>query len=442
MRFIRSIFLDPRFFYALALIAVTFVLGFFFPPMTAVARVSVALLAALFVADLVVMYRGGTVTATRMMEERLSNGDENEIRLTIENGYRHEIQVQVLDELPVQLQVRDLALTMRIPAQSSAQVRYSVRPVTRGEYAFGVVNVLASGPIGLLQRRFRAGAEYTVAVYPSYIQMRKYELLAISDRLIEAGVKRVRRIGSTMEFDQIREYVSGDDYRTVNWRATARRATFMVNQYQDERSQQVFCVIDKGRAMKMPFAGMTLLDYAINTSLVISNIAIHKQDRAGLVTFGRRIDTFVAPDRRRRQMHTLVEALYRQKTEFVESDYEALYARVRHSITTRSLLLVFTNFETLSGMQRRLSSLRALARNHLVVVIFFENTELRVLLETPAANTEAIYLKAIAEKLALEKKQIVKELGIHGIHAILTAPENLTVNTINKYLELKSRRMI
>ena len=103
---------------------------------------------------------------------------------------------------------------------------------------------------------------------------------------------------------------------------------------------------------------------------------------------------------------------------------------------------MFTNFETLSGMQRRLSSLRAIARYHLVVIIFFENTELRQLLDRPAATTEEIYFKAIAEKLALEKKQIVKELSVHGIHSILTAPENLTVATINKYLELKSRRMI
>ncbi|MBC8143993.1 MAG: DUF58 domain-containing protein [bacterium] len=434
--------MTPRFFYFLAAIAFVFVVGFLFPPIALIARIGVGVLALLVIADLVMLYRGGSIDASRQMEDRLSNGDENEIRLTLTNHYRFDIHARVLDELPVQLQVRDLDLATTIPPESAAEARYSVRPVTRGEYSFGVINVLASGPIGLAQRRFRAGAGHVVPVYPSYIQMRKYELLAISNRLVEVGVKRVRRVGSTMEFDQIREYVSGDDYRTVNWRATARRNTFMVNQYMDERSQQVFCVIDKGRAMKMPFAGMTLLDYAINTSLVIANIAIHKQDRAGLVTFGKRIDTYIAPDRRRLQMRRIVEALYHQKTEFLESDFEALYAHVRHSITTRSLLLVFTNFETLSGMERRLKSRRAKARQHHRVVVFFENTELRQLLDTPASSTEQIYLKAIAEKLALEKKQIVKELSIHGIHSILTAPENLTVDTINKYLELKSRRMI
>jgi uncharacterized protein (DUF58 family) len=236
--------------------------------------------------------------------------------------------------------------------------------------------------------------------------------------------------------------VSGDDYRTVNWPATARRAALMVNQYQDERSQRVYCVLDKGRTMKMPFAGMTLLDYAINTALVVSNIAIHKDDRAGLLTFGRRADTFVAAEKRSTQMRRIVESLYSQSTGFLESDFETLYAHVRRSITTRSLLLLVTNFETLSAMQRQLPYLRGLAGRHRLVVIFFENTELRALLDRPAETTEAIYVKAIAEKFALEKRQIVKELAAHGIMSILTAPENLTVDTINKYLELKSRRLI
>jgi uncharacterized protein (DUF58 family) len=439
---VRALYLDNRTFYALALTGLAFVLGYFLAPMLVIGRVMVGVLAVMLVADILLLYRGGRVEASRKMEDRLSNGDENEVRLVIENRYRFPIRAQVLDELPVQLQVRDMEFNPSIPSGRSAEIRYHVRPVTRGEYAFGVVNVLVASSLGLARRRFRLAAAQTVPVYPSYIQMRKYELLAISNRLVEAGVKRIRRVGNTMEFDQIREYVVGDDYRTVNWKATARRASFMVNQYQDERSQQVVCIIDKGRTMKMPFAGMTLLDYAINAALVVSNIAIHKQDRAGLVTFGRKIDAWLTPDRRRTQMRKIIESLYKQSTDFLESDYEALYALLRRSLANRSLLLLFTNFDTLSAMERRLPQLRAMARNHLVVVIFFENTELRKLLEAPAETTEEIYVKAIGEKLALEKKQIVKELALHGIHSILSAPENLTVDTINKYLELKSRRLI
>ena len=420
-----------------------FLLGFALAPMIVIGRVLVAALGMMLVVDIVLLYRGGaSLDAARSMEERLSNGDVNEVRIRIGSRYDFEVHAEIIDELPVQLQVRDLVFHRDITAGGHVELRYEVRPVRRGEYAFGVVNVLVASPLRLAQRRYRLAGAQTVPVYPSYIQMRKYELLAISNRLQEAGVKRIRRVGNTMEFDQIREYVSGDDYRTVNWKATARRAGLMINQYQDERSQQVYCIIDKGRSMKMPFDGMTLLDYAINASLVVSNIAIHRGDRAGLLTFAKRVDTFIAADRRRIQMRGIVEALYRQTTDFRESDMEAVYAQGRRAITTRSLVLLFTNFDTLSGMQRRLPALSAMARNHLVVVIFFENTELRELLDTPARTTEQIYNKAIGEKLALEKKQIVKELALHGVHSILSAPENLTVDTINKYLEVKSRRLI
>ncbi|MEP7219535.1 MAG: DUF58 domain-containing protein, partial [Bacteroidota bacterium] len=351
-------------------------------------------------------------------------------------------RVSVVDELPFQFQVRDNSFELVIPPGERKILSYSLRPTERGEYHFGSVNVYVSGPIGMARRRYSFSQNQMVPVYPSYIQMRRYELLAVSNRLNEAGIKRIRRVGQTMEFDQIREYVRGDDYRTINWRATARKMSFMVNQYQDERSQPVYSLIDKGRVMKMPFAGMSLLDYAINTSLVISNIALLKNDRAGLITFAEKMGNVIPAERRRAQMQKILEVLYNQKTNFLESNYELLYANIRQRVKGRSLLFLYTNFETLTSLQRDLPYFRKIARDHLLVVVFFENTELRTLLETPATNTEEIYLKTIAEKFAFEKRQIVKELQRYGIHSILTPPTGLTVNTINKYLELKARRLI
>jgi uncharacterized protein (DUF58 family) len=141
-------------------------------------------------------------------------------------------------------------------------------------------------------------------------------------------------------------------------------------------------------------------------------------------------------------MKLILETLYNQKTAYKESDYSALYTRVRRDVTRRSLLLLFTNFESLSGMKRQLPYLRQMAKSHLVVTIFFENTEMRSILNRKAYKTKDIYNKAIAEKLAYEKKLIVRELQSYGIHAILTSPQALTVNTINKYLELKARGLI
>jgi uncharacterized protein (DUF58 family) len=266
--------------------------------------------------------------------------------------------------------------------------------------------------------------------------------MAISNRLTEAGIKKIRRIGHNLEFELVREYVAGDDVRTINWKATARKVQLMVNQYQDERSQNVYSLIDKSRVMEMPFQGMTLLDYAINASLVMSNIALRKSDKAGLLTFQDKVNTFLPASRSNRQLATILEVLYNQKTSFREADFSAVYSQVRSKINQRSLLLLFTNFESTYGMERQLPFLRSLARYHLLVVIFFENTELNTLISQPARSTREIYHKSIAEKFALDKKLIVKTLTQNGIHTILTSPEKLTVNTLNKYLEFKARGYI
>ena len=192
----------------------------------------------------------------------------------------------------------------------------------------------------------------------------------------------------------------------------------------------------------MPFEEMSLLDWAINASLVISNIALKKGDKVGLVSFQHKVQSFVMPSNRNRQMAVLMEQLYKQKTAFKEADFSRLYLDVRHKLPQRSLLLMFTNFESLQSMQRQLPYLQKLARRHLLVVIFFENTELKQAANTSADSVEEIYSRTIIEKLLFEKKLIVKELQKHGIQAMLTQPQKLTVNTINKYLELKARGLI
>lgn len=438
--FLRSLYLAPRLFGVLVAMAVVFVLSHFFSVLAPVAYVALLLVGVLLLVDLLMLYGVGEgVTAWRETPERLSNGDENLLRLGVANAYRFPAHVTLIDELPAQLQLRDTAHALEVPPGEAQKVQYTVRPVRRGAYAFGAVHAFVQSPVGFIQRRYVFDEAKDVPVYPSFLQMRQYELLAISNRLEEIGVKKQRRIGHTMEFDHVRDYVRGDDPRTLNWKATARRGTLMVNQYRDERAQPVYCVIDMGRVMKMPFEQMTLLDYSINASLVLSNIALLKQDRAGIVTFAHEIGTVLPAERKQGHIYRIQEVLYNLETNFLESDYARLTAHLRRVLRQRSLVVLFTNFETRTSMRRRLTYLRALAGQHVVVVVFFENTELRTLLHSTPQDTEDIYIKTIAEKFAFEKREIVEELRRYGIYAVLTPPEHLTVNTINKYLELKAR---
>ena len=382
------------------------------------------------------------ISARRETPERWSNGDDNTIDLFLQNHYPFPVAARVVDELPEQFQMRDFSLDFALSPGEKLATGYTLRPVARGEYHFGALNVYVSSRIRLASRRYRLAAAAVVPVYPSFLQMRHYELMAISDRLAEVGIKKVRRLGQTTEFDRIRTYVAGDDYRTMNWKATARRAELMVNTYQDERSQQIYSAIDMGRVMKIPFAGMTLLDYAINAALVISSIAIRKHDKAGIITFSHQLEALLPADGKHTQMDRILELLYNQTTLYLESGYEQLYAAISRHIKQHSLILLYTNFETLSALTRQLPYLRRIASRHLLVIIFFQNIELRQLLERPAAATEEIYIKTIAEQLDFEKRQIVRELERYGIQPVLTTPQALTVAAINKYLELKARNLI
>jgi uncharacterized protein (DUF58 family) len=443
-RFYKSLFFGRRWYLLFVATITLFVLSYGIPSLLAPAKLAALILALLTLLDWVVLFsRSQPVLVLRDLPEQFSNGDQNAVRLTLTNQYPFRIGVKVIDELPEQFQLRNFSLSCTLKGEERQTLAYNLRPTARGEYVFHDINVFIRSPFGLIVRRKVLDAEKMVKVLPSYFLLKQYELLALSNNLAESGSKRIRKLGHSMEFEQIKEYVAGDDLRSINWKATARKGgQLMVNNYTDEKSQQVYCIIDKGRIMKMPFDGMSLLDYAINATLILSRVALIRQDKAGLVTFADQIGTFLPAGRKALQMSNILEILYNQQTKFLETDYEKLYALIRLRITQRSLIVLFTNFESLTGLQRQLPYIRSIARNHLVLVVFFENTGLHEIREAPAADIEGLYIRTIAERFAYEKRLIVKELNQHGIATILTAPENLTVQTVNKYLEIKARLAI
>lgn len=419
-----------------------FILAFQFPSLLIINIMLFTVIVILTVIDIILLFKQNGIRASRLLPEKLSNGDDNPIEITLKNLYNFKTTLNLIDELPFQYQKRDFHIETSLQKNTDKKITYTLRPLERGEYHFGNLNIYATSPIGLITRRFQFENDAMVPNYPSFLQLKKYMLLAFSNKIFEFGLKKIRRIGHTMEFEQIKDYVQGDDIRNINWKATAKRNQLMVNQFQDERSQPIYSVIDKGRAMKMPFDGLSLLDYAINATLVISNVALKKQDKAGMFSFSRKVDNKVVAERRPSQMNQIMETLYNLNTDFSESDFSRLYIDIKRSLNQRSLLLLYTNFETLDSLHRQLPYLQAIAKHHVLVVIFFENTELKKLTHKTSSNTFEIFEKTIAEKFVFEKKLIVNELQKHGIQSILTPPEDLTINTINKYLEIKARGLI
>lgn len=443
MQFLKSLYIHNTFFRYIAILAACFMISFWAPILYPIAWLLTLLLLAFFLFDIYLLCGNNKgIDAQRNLPQKLSNSDFNPINISFQSYYPFKAYISIIDELPIQFQKRDFEYKTKLIKGEKREFEYTVRPVDRGEYIFGNLNIYASSPLRIVKRRFVFQKDQMVPVYPSIIQMQQYDFLAISNKLTQFGLKKIRRIGHTQEFEQIKEYVQGDDFRTVNWKATAKQNQLMVNQYQDEKSQPIYSIIDTGRVMKMPFNGLKLLDYAINSTLAFSNVALKRNDKTGMLAFSKNIETFVPAVQKLTHLNTILEKLYNITTEFTDADFGLLYAHVKRKINQRSLLLLYTNFEHISALKRQLPFLLAIAKKHVLVVVFFENTELEELIASDAEDLQSIYHKTIAEKFSLEKRLMQKELQKYGIQTILTKPENLTINTINKYLEIKARGLL
>lgn len=431
-----------RLFVGLGIVIFTSVLGFYWRPLYWLAIVGLIVILSALAYDYFLLWRvSGKVTAQRLAPKVLSLSDEMNIRIKIGNASDQDVFAQVIDELPFDLQVRDHFINLELAAGSDRELRYPIRPLTRGEYEFGRINVFLTTSLKLAEWRLKLGEAEVVPVYPSILQMQQFALQG-NTTIPATGRRRMRRLAKSYEFDQIKNYVLGDDIRSINWKATSRQNSLMVNQYEDERAQRVYCFIDKGRTMLMPFEGLSLLDYAINATLALSNVIINRDDRAGLLTFSDKVGTVLPADSKPDHLRRLMEALYRQEDRQVESNYDLLYYASRKLLGGRSLIILFTNFESNYALDRVLPGLRRIAKAHQLVVVLFENTEIAELLDERTEDVEDIYRKATARRFLQQRELMAARLRQNGVKVVLTRPQDLTGEVINKYLELKRRGLV
>ncbi len=442
-KFILSYFVTIRLYISIGVVIALYTMAFFVPVINWLPRVGLLVIVFIIVLDTVLLYGlKNPIATTRLVPDKLSNGDANSITLQLQNKYAIQVFLNIIEELPYQFQKRDFNISTTLKPKQYKEIKYELVPVERGVYDFGSTLLFVTTSLGLIQRRVALLNNIDVPCYPSFKKLNRYSINAISNKLTEVGVKQIRKMGNSSEFEQVKEYVKGDDIRSLNWKASARKNQLMVNHYTDEKSQQIYSIINVGRVMKMPFDNLSLLDHAINASLILTNVAIGKKDKAGLITFSNKTNNFLPADSKPIQLNYVLETLYKQDNTFLESDFEKLYALIRQRINHRSLLVLYTNFETFSAMERELPYLRKMAAHHLLLVVFFENTEIKKMVQTNTKNVAEVYAKTIAEKFTFEKKKIVKELNNNGILTLLTAPKDLTVNAVNRYLELKMRNAI
>lgn len=382
------------------------------------------------------------VTGSRNTQSKWSLGDYNKVNLQLQNQSYFTWYCEIIDELPIELQVRDFALFKKLKPREIMDLEYSARPTTRGLLHFGFLNVIIKSPLGFVERRLRMRLDTAVGVYPSFQQMKKYSLYSVNNISRYYGVKKMRRIGHSYEFEQIKDYVRGDDLRHVNWKATSRSQALKTNHFIEEKAQPVYCIIDKSRNMNMAFDGMSILDYSINASLVISNVAIQKGDKAGLVTFSDKVGTAMRAENGPNTLRKIVDGLYNQKYRETEPDFGFLFNALNRVIVNRSLLFLFTNFDTINALERALPVLRRINYRHLLIVVIFENAEIEKYAYEASSDIREVFTKTVARQWLDNKRQVAVTLNKHGIQTIITNTGNLSIDVLNKYIELKAKGLV
>ncbi len=437
----RNFYVRARFFYAWGCAILLVALGYLWMPLLFLGAVVGIVILLLAMWDLVsVSAAGRQLFARRKVDRHLSLGDDNTVSMLVEYRGTQRIDFTLLEELPDQFQERDFGIEFSIASGELRQLDYRIKPLSRGIYTFGRSYIFARTRLALVERRFAFGPDQeSVAVYPSVLQMRQQALRVRQLMRREGASQRQRQLGRSYEFDQLKNYVPGDDYRQLNWKATARANALMANTFVEERSQQVIALLDASRTMLLPFDGLSLLDYAINSTLALLNVALMRGDRVGMLAFDRNIHSQLQPSSRPEQLQRALQLLYAQVPTDFEPDFDALSQTVVRKVKGRSLLLLYTNFDTMVSLERNLPALKRMARSHVLVVVTFVNTEVAELQHARAATLEQAYLATIAAEYEATQSQIANTLLQSGILVLRTRPQELTAEAVTRYLDVKRR---
>ena len=439
---LKSVFLTSRFYALFVTAALLYVIAFGNQGFFIWADVFLAACFVIILLDTVYLFWcKEPIYAHRKFSRVLSLGDENNIKLVTENFRKQPFRFNIIDELPEQLQARDFLLTLKLNANESKEISYTVRPTSRGDYIFGALNIYLASPFGFLQRRMIFEANSKAMTFPSIIQMQQHRLRVFRRQNRDEGSRKMFRLGSSYEFEQIKTYVAGDNFRDINWKASSRTNELQVNMFEDERAQSVYCIIDKSGTMSATFNGISLFDYALNATLAVSNIVLLKDDKAGFITFSANLGTTLAARGQTTYLRNILLALYKEKPGEEASDYNVLFRGLQRIIRTRSLLLFFTNFQTENMLERALPVLRNITKHHVLLVICFKDTEIESVAKQDVKDTKGIFLNTMVKKHLNKQQRIEEKLRLSGIKCAFIAPEDLSAHTINAYLSLKARQL-
>ncbi|MGC8950047.1 DUF58 domain-containing protein [Chloroflexus sp.] len=423
----------------LVLLAAPLIAGTAFAPwLSWAALIYLILVGGVVVSDILLSPDPKDIEVERLCEKRLSLGTANLVTILITNVSARVLRFDLRDEYPVAIPVDTDRLSGVVEPFGLCEVRYHLHPQRRGDYQFGDIVMRYDGVLGCHRRQVRFAAARTVPVYPNLLAARKYDRLIRRGQLCTIGLRSIRQLGKGGEFEHLREYTPDDEYRRINWKATARRGKPIVAEIEAERSQQIICVIDAGRLMATPVAdpiqpddpGLTRLDYVVSTALMLSYVVIGKGEQAGMLTFAGTVENFIPPRKGKVQFQRLLEALYNVQVQPVEADIAAALAYLDQRQSRRALIVIFTEQPLIGLLQR-------LARHHLPLCVTISDPHIVNVAGRPVTDSHGLFRCLVAEQLTNERRALLDQIQRSGALTLDVPTTSLTVAMVNTYLRLK-----
>ena len=378
----------------------------------------------------------------RQMDSKLSLGAENQITLHVRNLSRRATPLWVRDEPPDEFVNERLLHETQLSGLGRWQTAYLVRPLRRGDYHFSDVTLRWQGPFGLVRRQGQIEAKTPVKVYPNLLDVRRYDLLLRQNRIQELGLRNTRLLGEGTEFERLREYLPDDDFRRINWKATARRNRPVTMEYQSERSQNIVAVLDTGRMMQSPVANMAKLDYVINAVLLLGYVATGLGDKVGLMTFADDVGSFLTPRQGRGQFYRMLEYLYAIEPQPVEPNYGRALSYLAYRQRKRSLMIFFTDISGGTGINQLVSNMSVVSKRSLPLVVTISDPDIVHASRTRPTDSLSVFQQAAAAEL-LDKRQVTLDtLRYRGVDTLDVPANQLSISVINRYLNLKAKQKI
>ena len=409
------------------------------PLSTAGALAADALLLILLAADAILAPRA--LRVERRAPRRVSLNAEAEVTLSVQNNGPRPVHLRITDDLPPILTRLDgdvRELTIR-PGHTD-RATYRVRAARRGDALFGDVHLRVLGPLGLAWRQRRIPREDAVRVQPGVAELRRYRLLGLHNRLRDAGFRAVRQRGEGGSFESLREYVRGDDPRSMDWKASARRGQMIVRQFQVEKRQNVMIAIDAGRLMTQKIGGQERLDYALTAALLLADVAALHGDLVGLLVFSDRVTQYLPPSKS--SLSRMADALGDVHAKMVEPNYPAAFTYLAHQLRRRSLLVMFTDIIDARASSALVAHLGRAAERHLPIAVAIRNPELEAAATLDAKDEADVYRRAAAEELLQARAAALAAMQRAGVLVADTRPTDAVPSAVNRYLDVKRRGLL